>query len=509
MPVLPRNKDKYRLAFEKPDLNYLIDENSLPMRLYGLIGQLDFKEFYDKCSTVGAPSYPPEDMLSVIMLALSEGVYSSREIEKKCKRDIYYMFLTEQRKPDHATIARFIQRFGKEISSLGAQIIKLSREQKIATFDTIAIDGTKIASVSSKKHSMRSEQLDRHLKYLRSRVSKTIVRIQQTDKKERKEIYRLERERKNLELKISNTEKAKKELEKRKEQIKDKEHRENHQINIEEPDARMMQPISTNGYNAQISVDTKSGIIVTHDVVVSRSDNQEFVGQCQKSEAVLGKDENRIYVADSGYISENTFKYLEENKINGYINDSKEKEHPETIEELITKNKRLTPYNFRYDKKQNKIICPNQKYLEEISKDVYECQECENCPLIKLCCPGKRKNKRVTRTNYTCLREEMSEKVKENKEIMRQRKAVERSFAQMKWNLGMTRFGRKGLAGADLELCLMVLSMNMVKIITILHILMNIKRRIKKILVSWKDLIKNQIKGEYFENVLISPNMIF
>ena len=103
----------------------------------------------------------------------------------------------------------------------------------------------------------------------------------------------------------------------------------------------------------------------------------------------------------------------------------------------------------------------------------------------------------------------MSEKVKENKEIMSQRKAVERSFAQMKWNLGMTRFSRKGLAGAGLELCLMVLSMNMVKIITILHLLMNIKRRIKKILMLWIDLAKNQIKGEYFENVLISPNKIF
>jgi hypothetical protein len=271
----------------------------------------------------------------------------------------------------------------------------------------------------------------------------------------------------------------------------------------------MMQPISTNGYNAQISVDTKSGIIVTQDVVVSRSDNQEFAEQCQKSEAVLGKNKNRVYVADSGYISENTFKYIEENKINGYINDSREKEYPETIEELLAKNKRLTPYDFRYDKKQNNIICPNQKYLEEISRDVYECRECEDCPLIELCCTGKIKNKRVTRTNYTCLREEMSEKVKENKEIMSQRKAVERSFAQMKWNLGMTRFNRKGLAGAGLELCLMVLSMNMVKIITILHILMNIKRRIKKILVSWIDLAKNQIKGEYFENVLISPNKIF
>lgn len=90
MAVLPRTKDHYKIQFEKPDINGLIEETSIPMRLNRLINRLDFKEFHKKYSVVGAPSYPAEDILAVIMLAFSEGIFSSREIEKKCKRDISF-----------------------------------------------------------------------------------------------------------------------------------------------------------------------------------------------------------------------------------------------------------------------------------------------------------------------------------------------------------------------------------------------------------------------------------
>lgn len=130
MPVLTRTKAKIPIPFEKPDLNQLIDENSLPMQLHKLINQLDFKDFYENLSATGAPNYPPEDMMSIIMLAFSEGIFSTRKIEERCKRDLYYLFITEQRKPDHSTIARFIKKHKEGISKLGVQIVQLAREKR-------------------------------------------------------------------------------------------------------------------------------------------------------------------------------------------------------------------------------------------------------------------------------------------------------------------------------------------------------------------------------------------
>ena len=47
-------------------------------------------------------------MLKIMLYAYHEHNYSSRGIEKSCRRDINYMYLLEGRtSPDHATIARF------------------------------------------------------------------------------------------------------------------------------------------------------------------------------------------------------------------------------------------------------------------------------------------------------------------------------------------------------------------------------------------------------------------
>jgi hypothetical protein len=47
-------------------------------------------------------------MLKIMLYAYHEGNFSSRGIEKACRRDINYMYLLEGRSaPDHATIARF------------------------------------------------------------------------------------------------------------------------------------------------------------------------------------------------------------------------------------------------------------------------------------------------------------------------------------------------------------------------------------------------------------------
>lgn len=466
MPVLPRTKSNILIPFEKPDLNQLIEENSLPMRLNALISQLDFSEFYNKFSETGAPNYPPEEMMSIIMLAFSEGVFSTRKIEEKCKRDVYYMFITEQRKPDHSTIARFIQKNKEAILKLSVQIVQMARDKKIASFSSISLDGSKIASLSSKRHSKKSKELDWHVKYLEKRMAKILEKIEQTDKQETAVIKKLEAEEKRLQNRKAKAEKAKIELVERQKGIKDKEHRENHQINIEEQDARMMPVIETNGYNVQISVDTSTGIIASQRVTVSRSDNNEFEAQHKKTEEILGSDTSRIYIADSGYNSNETLEYIEKSKTDAYINDARIKNKPPTVEELEDKGKKLTVYDFVFDKDKNEYLCPNRKRLVEIKPMTYECEACDGCKLQKLCCEAKGR-RRITKSNYTLKREAMNRKVAKDKEKMNQRKTVERVFGQMKWNLGFRKFHRKGQEGAEVEMSILAMAINMLKIFTI------------------------------------------
>ncbi len=119
------------------------------VKLHKLLKKLDFSEFYKRYSDKGAVAYRPEVLFGILILSALEGVLSSRAIEKKCKRDVYYIYFTEYRKPDHSTIARFLKKFRKEIFELLPQLIKLAKENKISSFNTIAIDGSKFQSAAA------------------------------------------------------------------------------------------------------------------------------------------------------------------------------------------------------------------------------------------------------------------------------------------------------------------------------------------------------------------------
>jgi len=59
----------------------------------------------------------------------------------------------------------------------------------------------------------------------------------------------------------------------------------------------------------------------------------------------------------------------------------------------------------------------------------------------------------------------MREKIKQNPEKINQRKAVERVFGNIKWNLGFRRFSRKGFEGASIEIMMIVLALNLKKML--------------------------------------------
>lgn len=467
MPFFREQKDNFELQFEKPNVNFLVEEDSEAVKLYNLIKKLDFSEFYKRYSPVGAVAYRPEVLLAILILSIIEGVLSSRAIEKKCKRDVYFIYFTEYRKPDHSTIARFIKKFREEIIGLLPQLIRLAQENGLSSFSTIAIDGSKFQSASSKKHSMKMDSLEKEGKLIVRKIEKLINILQENDKKEQRDeriIKKLEAQKKRLEERRQKIEEGKKELEQRQKEIKDKENREKHQINIIEPDARMMKEINANGYNIQLSVDVESEIIVNVSVESDRSDNHQFSKQHQNTEKILGEYQRREYIADGGYISTETIDYIEEEKVEAYINDSRAIETIPDLEKLLERGKAITSEYFVYSKEDDEYICPNQRRLKQKDAGVYESEDCSNC-IIKHLCAKKKKLRTISRTEFTERKELMREKIKQNPEKMNQRKAVERVFGNIKWNLGFRRFSRKGFQGASIEIMMIVLALNLKKML--------------------------------------------
>ena len=79
-------------------------------------------------------------------------IYSSRDIETACHRDINFMYLLEGKPvPDHATIARFISlHFSKCSKNTLAEVSDILLEIGEISGKSVFIDGTKLESVANK-----------------------------------------------------------------------------------------------------------------------------------------------------------------------------------------------------------------------------------------------------------------------------------------------------------------------------------------------------------------------
>lgn len=461
MPVKKTNQDQLPIMFEKPNINTLLSENDEIIKFRQIVNMLDYSKFYKKICKKGAPSFKPEEILSVILLGISEGIMSSRKIERRCKKDIDYIYLTDWGMPDHSTIARFVTNNKEEIEDLKNQFIKLLVKAKISRFNEFAMDGTKIGSCSSKAHSYGEQKLDEQAERLSRAITKGLEQIRKNDlSEEAKERQQKKIAKQKEYLELCKTAKIK--LIERKKRILPK-HRAKHQINIKEEESRYMSPLGGCGYNVQYVTDTKSGIIVGCNVVSEISDTHLFKPNVEFVESIIGKDSEVKFIADAGYLSGDTLSYVQENKIDAIIYDAVGQKGIPSREEIEKGMKAFSYFHYTYEETTNRYLCPNEKYLEEIEPAVYECKECQGCPYKDLCFK-RGENKRITKTEFQKQRIAMMGK--ENyEESMERRKIVERNFGQLKWNLGFTRFTRKNLSGAQVETSLIALAMNIKRVL--------------------------------------------
>ena len=100
-----------------------------PVRLVSaFVEEMDLSELYKTYSRIRKNQATPRQMLKLVIYAVMNRIYSSRDIQKACKRDINFMYLLEgMPAPDHATIARFIS---LHFSACAKVLLALVRSQE-------------------------------------------------------------------------------------------------------------------------------------------------------------------------------------------------------------------------------------------------------------------------------------------------------------------------------------------------------------------------------------------
>src|SRR5215216_6140917 len=157
--------DREQSFLMPPDVREWLPERHLAWFVIDAVGEMDLEPFYAAHRVDGRcrPPYDPAMMVAVLLYAYARGIRSSRLIERACEEDVAFRVWAAQQRPDHATIARFLDRHQDAIAGLFGEVLSLCAKQGLASVGVIAVDGTKLAGNASRDANLDYEQIAREI----------------------------------------------------------------------------------------------------------------------------------------------------------------------------------------------------------------------------------------------------------------------------------------------------------------------------------------------------------
>ena len=301
----------------------------------------------------GYPPYHPAMMTKVLIYAYSQGVYSSRKIERRIQEDIAFRVLAAGNMPDFKCISEFRRRHLEAFKDIFVQVLRLCREAGLVRLGHVSIDGTKIKANASKHKAMSYGRMVEEEKRLKAEIDEMTQKAEHTDVSEDKEFGaekrgdELPEELKFREGRLEKIQQAKEALEaeararaesentdddpdgrgpgggKRKKKKKniDPTPKAKSQRNFTDPESRIMKASDGSfiqGYNAQVVVDAESQVIIAAEVSNMASDCPRLVPVMELATANMGHEPEEVS-ADAGYYSKGNIDYLKMKQIEAYV----------------------------------------------------------------------------------------------------------------------------------------------------------------------------------------------
>ena len=125
-----------------PDVREWLPEDHPAWFVIDVIRVMDTSGFYAayRADGHGRAAYEPSMMLALLVYCWARGVRSSRAIERACVDDVACRVTAAQQRPDHATIARLVERHERALADVFGEVLALCADAGLATVGVIAVD---------------------------------------------------------------------------------------------------------------------------------------------------------------------------------------------------------------------------------------------------------------------------------------------------------------------------------------------------------------------------------
>ena len=486
-----------------------IAEND-PVRLVdSVIDNLRLDNFKKLYKERGRSPYHPKMMLKAVIYGYMNNLYSCRKIEASLKRDIHFIWLAGYEQPDFNTINRFRNRVKEEINEVFTQLVIVLAEKGFITLDVEYIDGTKVESKANKYTFVWRKSTEKNRAKLMGRITALLEQIDEAIAQENAEEDENRQSFTPAELKdiaeelnrslengpAPETREQKDERKVRRKQIKQlKEHADKlgeydeklrilgdrNSYSKTDPDAtfmRMKEDAMNNGqtkpgYNLQIG--TENQFILDFGLFQTPGDPLTMIPFYKSFHNRYGRLP-KIGVSDSGYGSEENYRFMEEAGIEAYVKYNwfhrEQRMHYEP-----------NPFSVQalyYNADGDYYVCPMGQHMERVGTTRtktesgyvtesarYKARRCEGCPLRGSC--FKANGDRIIEVNHRLneYRRKARERLTSEEGIKhRGQRCIEPEavFGQMKYNMVYKRFRHIGLDKVKMDFAFFAIAFNLKK----------------------------------------------
>ena len=329
-----------------------------------IMGHLDTSEIEKTYSNIGQRAYHPRLIVSILIYAYSRGVFSSREIEKRCNEDLSFMFIAEMNCPNFRVLSDFRKDNSEFFEDCFKQSVLLAMELGLASLGHVSLDGSKFKADTSKHKAMSLKRLREKENELMEEIEDLIQKAYKCDEEEDAEYkektgYEIPEDLKFKQGRLDKIKEAKETLINREEKLNPgKEVDDKKQISFADFEARIMGKKGSGfgyQYNGQICVDEDCQIIVAQFISQNVNDKKEVKPALEIMHEITGILPSKLS-ADNGYMSADNLEALENVGLEAYIATNKgEKKNKISLDES---NRRITKVDFVYDEKNDFFTCP-------------------------------------------------------------------------------------------------------------------------------------------------------
>ena len=454
-------QSRYQATLYPEYLDEVIAADSAVRVIDAFVDSLDLAELgFSKieAEATGRPPYDPHDLLKLYIYGYLNQMRSSRRLEREAPRNVEVFWLVNRVRPVFKTIADFRKDHPEAIAGVCRAFIAFCRRQEVFGGEVLAIDGSKIAAVASRKQVITKKKLAERDAAIERKIAEYLASMDQADAEETS----AEPVKTDVAAAVAALKVQRAELQQQVEQLV----REGlKQKVLGEPEAKLMRTPRGHqvAYNAQIAVDAKQDLIVAFDLTNEGNDLQQLHPMAQQGKAAIGADQVTA-VADAGYSNGAHGKQCEQDGIIAIV------PHAERVN---PKGKQyFSRDQFSYDRESDSWGCPAGKILKLFKtsqtkqKKEYRTQACLACPLKSQCTDAQRRV--IVRGFHEDDSEAMHQRAMVDPSWMKlRREVVEHPFATIKWLMGIPRFLVRGLPKAKAELALSVTAYNLKRLIAI------------------------------------------